>query len=99
MRGGLTERATQCLEFITWYAKTRDGIIPSYREIAHGIGLKSTNGVHRLIDQLEDRGYVRRRNAEGEPNQARSLMIIPQSDHCPHCHREVHFDKYGRIKA
>lgn len=70
MRGGLTERATQCLEFITAYAGSRDGVVPSYREITTALGLQSVSNVHRLIDQLEDRGYVRRRNAEGEPGQA-----------------------------
>ena len=37
-----------------------NGVSPSYDELAGALGLKSKSGVHRLVEQLEARGYVTR---------------------------------------
>ena len=68
----LTKRMQDCHRFIVEYQRLHDGAGPSYREIAAGIGLKSTSSVHRLIDCLVDRGYVRR----GPPGARRCLSVL-----------------------
>jgi hypothetical protein len=67
--GGLTRRQDDALQFIREY-HAEHGIVPSYREVAYGLGLASVSGVYRLIDCLEDRGYLTRL-----PNQARSIVL------------------------
>jgi repressor LexA len=53
-----------------------DGISPSYREIASGVGLNSTNAVKRKLDALERKGWITRQ--EGK---ARTIQIIePDGD-------------------
>lgn len=39
---------------------TVDGISPTFEEIGRRIGLASKSGVSRLIDALQEQGYVRR---------------------------------------
>lgn len=46
---------------------------PSYEEMKNALGLKSKSGVHRLIDALQERGFVRRL-----PNRARAIEIMPE---------------------
>lgn len=33
---------------------------PSFEEMKNALGLKSKSGVHRLVNALEERGYIRR---------------------------------------
>lgn len=47
------------------------GYSPSYREIAEGVGLKSLGRVSRIVQDLEERGCIRRL-----PNHGRSIQII-----------------------
>ena len=68
----LTRRMQDCHRFIVEYQRLHDGVGPSYREIAAGIGLKSTSNVHRLVGCLVDRGYVRR----GPPGASRCLSVL-----------------------
>ena len=48
-----------------------DGVCPSFEEMKNLIGLKSKSGIHRLIKNLEERGFIRQ-----IPNKARALEII-----------------------
>lgn len=48
-----------------------DGISPSYEEMKAALGLKSKSGIHRLIDALEERGFLRRL-----PHRARAVEIL-----------------------
>jgi len=48
-----------------------DGISPSYEEMKLALGLKSKSGVHRLIDALEERGFLKRL-----PHRARAIEIL-----------------------
>ncbi len=50
---------------------TENGISPSYDEMKVAVNLHSKSGIHRLINALEERGYIRRL-----PNRARALEII-----------------------
>lgn len=68
---GLTNRQAQCLGFIHRYQLANAGISPKYEEIATGLGLSSKSQVGRLIDELEDRGALRRL-----PGRARAITII-----------------------
>lgn len=47
------------------------GISPSYEEMKAALGLKSKSGIHRLIDALEERGFLRRL-----PHRARAIEIL-----------------------
>ena len=46
------------------------GISPSVREMMRKMGLKSTSGIVRLLDGLEESGHIIRR-----PNRARSIQL------------------------
>lgn len=59
------------------------GVCPSYEEMRVRMGLKSKSGIHRLVCQLDERGYIRRL-----PHRDRSIEIIapafiPPSDFEP----------------
>lgn len=49
----------------------KTGVSPSFEEMKEALGLKSKSGVHRLINALEERGFIRRL-----PNRARALEVL-----------------------
>lgn len=53
----------------------KDGIAPSFEEMKVALDLKSKSGIHRLINALEERGFIRRL-----PNRARALEVIKLPD-------------------
>ena len=55
----LTKRQHDLLVFIN-QRLTETGVSPSFKEMADGVGLRSTSGVHRRILELEERGFIRR---------------------------------------
>lgn len=63
---GLTKRQAELLDFI----RARR-VCPSVREMAAHLGLASVSGVVRLLNSLEERGYIRRL-----PGQARSIAVV-----------------------
>ena len=66
---GLMPKQAELLAFLR--QSLRPGrVCPSYDEMAAALGLKSKSGIHRLVDGLEKRGYVRRL-----PGTARSLTL------------------------
>ncbi len=66
----LTAKQHQLLLFISdKLAET--GVSPSFDEMKDALGLKSKSGVHRLINALEERGFIRRM-----ANRARALEIL-----------------------
>ena len=52
-----------------------DGVSPSFEEMKEALELRSKSGVHRLINALEERGFIRRL-----PNRARALEILKIPD-------------------
>ncbi len=70
MRDRLTERQNQVFEFVRDFAR-RKGKPPTIKEIGQGIGVRSTNSVHKMLVVLETKGYIRR-----TPHEARGLEII-----------------------
>lgn len=66
----LTAKQQQLLRFIQQRLDS-DGVSPSFEEMKDALDLKSKSGVHRLINALEERGFIRRL-----PNRARALEIL-----------------------
>ena len=55
----LTQRQLQLLKFIQDYVREHD-VSPSFEEMRSALKLKSKSGIHRLIQALEERGFIRR---------------------------------------
>ncbi|MDF2809370.1 MAG: lexA [Microvirga sp.] len=70
----LTSRQHELLRFIDGYVKQR-GSSPNLGEMAEAMNLKSKTGINRMLNVLEDRGFVRRL-----PNRARSVEILRLHD-------------------
>jgi repressor LexA len=67
----LTRRQKEVLDFIAGFVEEH-GYSPSYEEIAHGMQLASLATVHKHIQTLETKQYLRRGF-----NQSRSLELSP----------------------
>ncbi len=66
----LTAKQHQLLLYI--HSRLLDtGVSPSFDEMKDALNLKSKSGVHRLVNALEERGFLRRM-----PNRARALEIL-----------------------
>ena len=68
----LTKRQKEVLDFIADFIE-HNGYSPSYEELAHGLKLASLATVHKHIQALESRNYLRRLF-----NQSRSLEVAPK---------------------
>jgi repressor LexA len=66
----LTRKQQELLIFIDERLKA-DGVSPSFEEMKEALNLKSKSGVHRLINALEERAFIRRL-----PNRARALEVL-----------------------
>lgn len=66
----LTPKQKQLLIFIQ-DRLAQNGISPSFDEMKEALGLKSKSGIHRLVQGLEERGFIRRL-----PNRARALEVL-----------------------
>lgn len=66
----LTAKQQQLFDFIE--KKINDtGISPSFDEMRDAVGLKSKSGIHRLVQSLQERGFIRQLK-----NKARALEIV-----------------------
>src|ERR1700733_14999102 len=65
----LTKRQKDVLDFIADFVE-ENGYSPSYEELAHGLKLASLATVHKHIQALESRNYLRRLF-----NQSRSIEV------------------------
>jgi len=68
----LTKRQKEVLDFIADFVEER-GYSPSYEEVAHALNLASLATVHKHIQALESRNYLKRAF-----NQSRSLEVAPK---------------------
>ena len=68
----LTKRQKEVLDFIADFVDEH-GYSPSYDEVAQGLDLASLATVHKHIQALESRGYLKR-----SFNQSRSLDVAPK---------------------
>lgn len=66
----LTPKQQELLSFIQ-KRLDEDGVSPSFEEMKEALDLKSKSGIHRLINALEERGFIRRL-----PNRARALEVL-----------------------
>lgn len=66
----LTERQNEGYEFIRAYMR-EERRPPTLREIGDALGIRSTNGVSKLVRVLEEKGYLQR-----EPHAARGLRLV-----------------------
>jgi len=71
----LTTRQREILDFLVTFLD-QHGYPPSFREIASGLGFKSTNGVAYQLKVLQELGYLER-NVPGSP--ARALRLSAQA--------------------
>lgn len=69
----LTAKQKTVLNYIENYNAEHD-FSPTYREIMEGLGLKSVSSVAEHIENLVNKGALKRR-----PNEARSLEIVDTS--------------------
>lgn len=70
----LTRKQHDLLSFIHHRLQTT-GVSPSFEEMKEALQLKSKSGVHRLINALEERRFIRRL-----PNRARALEVLRLPD-------------------
>jgi repressor LexA len=66
----LTRKQQELLTFIDQRLQA-DGVSPSFEEMKDALQLRSKSGVHRLINALEERRFIRRL-----PNRARALEVL-----------------------
>lgn len=70
----LTRKQQELLAFIDLRLQA-DGVSPSFEEMKDALQLRSKSGVHRLINALEERRFIRRL-----PNRARALEVLQMPD-------------------
>ena len=70
----LTSKQQELLAFIHQRLES-GGVSPSFEEMKEALDLKSKSGIHRLINALEERGFIRRL-----PNRARALEVLKIPD-------------------
>jgi repressor LexA len=66
----LTPKQQELLSFIQTRLE-EGGVSPSFEEMKDALDLRSKSGIHRLINALEERGFIRRL-----PNRARALEVL-----------------------
>jgi len=71
-RPALTERQNQVYEFLRTYVR-RNGKPPTIKEIGQSLGIKSTNGVYKMLVVLEEKGYITRTKHE-----ARGIELVDE---------------------
>ncbi|MCP1471450.1 repressor LexA [Sphingobium sp. OAS761] len=70
----LTSKQQELLSFIHNRLE-EGGVSPSFEEMKEALDLRSKSGIHRLINALEERGFIRRL-----PNRARALEVVKLPD-------------------
>lgn len=73
LNASMTDGQLECLRFVMDFEAAR-GRVPTYQEIADGLGLHSKSGVHRYITALEERGRIIR-----EPNIRCGYSVVTPS--------------------
>lgn len=75
----ITERQLDCLRFIESFMKKNEGLCPSYQQMCDGLGMASKSGIKRIVDGLEERGYIRRLK-----HRHQAIEIVKKGA-CPRC--------------
>ncbi len=80
----LTKRQREIFEFLCEYVNAHS-YAPSLEEIGFRFGLSSLATVHKHLENLRERGYIRR-----AWNRSRSIELLSDTNQCPTC---------GRVRA
>lgn len=72
----LTEKQRDLLLYIIQYQDQKDGVSPSYRELATHLGQNSPAPVHNMVRQLVKRGFIEK-PLEGS---GRALKVVKHPD-------------------
>ena len=83
----LTRRQKQVLDFLANFIN-RHGYSPSFEEMAAGLRLHSLATVHKHLQVLERKGFIRRRY-----NQSRSVEVIAVPGSVPYGENPQHFEE------
>ena len=70
----LTYRMRDLLKFIDEYQAANGGVSPNYQEMAAGLRLKSKSGINRIVNELIERGFIRR-----IPHRARAIEVLKRA--------------------
>lgn len=73
MKQHLTQRQNETYEFIRRYMRT-ERKPPTLEEIGEALGIRSTNGVYKLVQALEKKGYIER-----EKHAARGMRLVDEA--------------------
>lgn len=73
----LTQRQDEAYDFIRDYLR-EERKPPTLKEIGDALGIRSTNGVYKLLQALEKKGYIER-----EKHAARSIRLVDDSTRDP----------------
>lgn len=87
----LTRRQKQALDFLVGFIN-RKGYSPSFEEIGEGLGLSSLATVHKHMQTLEKKGFIRRGY-----NQSRSVEVVAFPGSVPFAKTAI--QPFGRRKA
>jgi repressor LexA len=74
MRVRLTERQNQVYEYVRTYVR-KHRKPPTLKEIGDDLAIRSTNGVHKLVSALVQKGYLRRK-----ANEARGIALVGEDE-------------------
>jgi repressor LexA len=80
----LTRRQKQVFDFLVNFINRR-GYSPSFEEIGEGLGLSSLATVHKHMETLEKKGFIRRGH-----NQSRSVEVVAIPGTVPFAKTPVH---------
>ena len=67
---GLTKRQQETVAFIRTF-RDSNGVMPSYSDIASGLGTSSRGNIKRVMDVLVERGAIRRLS-----NRSRAIELV-----------------------
>ena len=71
---GLTQQQNNLLRLLCAFEEAGEPT-PTYDEMRASLGLASKSGIHRLLDALEERGFISRL-----PNRARAITVNSPPD-------------------
>ncbi len=89
----LSSRQIRILEFIKKEIQEK-GYPPTVREIGEAVGLLSSSTVHRHLQILENKGYIRR-----DPSKPRAIEILNNTSDQPDAKKVVHIPVVSRVAA
>lgn len=71
---GMTPKQAELLAFLRKFSSENGGVMPSFDQMATGLGLRSKASIARILDGLEECGLIRRR---GTKHRAIEILEAP----------------------